>query len=707
MRTSWTHSCVVRPQLKSLLLCWLLVGLLSLLPLQGALSAQSPLEPEPRHAETAQLIAKLLAHQHFNSQPINDALSSRVMDAYLRSIDPERIYFLANDLRAFDSMRFQLDDMLLDGDISAPYIIFNRLRERTAERTEFALRVLEEGVDLDTRRRYRLDRSEENWAVDRLALDRIWRDRIKHDLLGLLLSGESKEDAIELLTSRYEGISTNLARSESEDVFEIFMSAWGRAFDPHTAYLSPRNSREFDIQMQLSLEGIGAVLRSERDFTEIVELIPGGPAARDGRLQPGDRILGVGQSQDEVIDVVGWRLRDVVDMIRGPKESEVHLRVLPADSGAGSSTRIISLIRNEVALEEQAAQADVQTVERQGVSHRVGVITIPTFYADFAAAQAGDENYRSTTRDVSRLLAELADEDISGLIIDLRGNAGGSLQEAATLTGLFIDDGPIVQVVRSDGNREVLRDREGRILYSGPLTVMVDRFSASASEIFAGAMQDYGRALVVGEPTFGKGTVQSLVDLNRFMNRSAGEAGRLKLTIAKFYRVSGSSTQKRGIEPDINLPSVARSEQTGEAAADNALPWDEIRAVRYSRSGELRGLLPILVQRHDERLESEPAFQALVAELQNRIDMADREHVSLNRSEREQQYQDDRQLRLSKANTRRAALGLDPVDELDALQRLDDEPDLLLQMASEITTDLYLIKHSPSTAKRWTAEPRD
>jgi carboxyl-terminal processing protease len=706
MRTPWILNGGKRSLLTGLL-GLLLAGAISLLPAQTALSGLTPLQPEPRHAETAQLIAKLLAYQHFNSQPINDALSSRVMDAYIRGLDPDRYYFLASDLREFENDRYRLDDMLLDGDLSAPYRLFNRLRERSAERTTFALQVLESGVDLDSNRLYRLDRKHEPWAIDRLALDRIWRDRIKHDMLTLLLAGESEDEARSLLESRYRGMSENIARSESEDVFETFMSAWGRAFDPHTAYLSPRNSREFDIQMQLSLEGIGAVLRSERNITEIVELITGGPAARDGRLQPGDRIIGVGQTADEIIDVVGWRLRDVVDMIRGPKESEVHLRVLPAESGSGSSPRVISLIRNEVALEEQAAQADVQEVERQGVVHRIGVVTIPTFYADFAAAQAGQEDYRSTTRDVSRLLAELASADIAGLIIDLRGNAGGSLQEAATLTGLFIQDGPVVQVVRSDGNREVLRDRDGRILYNGPLTIMVDRFSASASEIFAGAMQDYGRGLVVGEPTFGKGTVQSLVDLNRFMNRSIGEAGRLKLTIAKFYRISGSSTQKRGVEPDILLPSGARSDESGEAAADNALPWDEIRPVRYSRSGDLRGLLGILTQRHDDRLRNDQALQAFVAELRNRIDVADREHVSLNRAERERQYQSDRNLRLSAANTRRVALGLEPVDDLDALLRRDDEPDLLLRMATEIATDLYLVQHSPSTMQRWTAERRE
>lgn len=667
--------------------------------------ASARVAPEPRHPETARLIANLLAYQHFNSQPINDNLSARVFDSYLRALDPDRLYFLSSDIAEFESSRYLLDDMLLEGDLSLPYRMFNRLVQRAEERSTEAAALLEEGLDFTSEREYRIDRSEAAWARNGTDSNRLWRDRVTHDALTLLMAGEDEDGIRDLLQTRYDGMAENLDRSSAEDVFETFMGAWGRAFDPHTSYLSPRNSREFDIQMQLSLEGIGAVLRSEREFTQIVELIPGGPASKDGRLQPGDRIIGVGQANADVVDVVGWRLRDVVDLIRGPKGSEVTLRIIPEAGSSSGSPRIISLIRNEVALEAQAANSRVETVSRNGETHRIGVIELPAFYADFAAARAGDANYRSTTRDVSRLLRELDKEDIDGLVIDLRGNAGGSLQEAETLTGLFIDAGPIVQVVRSDGHREVLQDRDGDISYQGPLAVLVDRFSASASEIFAGAIQDYGRGLVIGETTFGKGTVQSLVDLDRFMNRSADPAGRLKLTIAKFYRISGSSTQKRGVEPDIRLPSVARSDDSGEAAAENALPWDQIRAVTHAVDVRVPELLTILQLRHDQRMADTPAYDALETELADRQAIAERNVVSLNRDRREARYAADTQRSLDNANRRRQALGLDPVADLESLQNAEDEPDLLLQMAAEITTDLALLLQSPATMDRWARDP--
>ena len=689
-----------RPIRAALLLALLLLAA----SLASAGNSLSTLTPEQQHPENARLIAKLLTYQHFNKMPIDDTLSARVMDSYIDQLDPDRYYFRAEDIEEFHGYRESLDDMLMDGDLSIPYAIYNRLRERTVERSEFALSVLDNGFDLYTDRSLDLDRSEAAWPEDESAMDRTWRDRIKHDALTLLLAGEEEEQTLELLRSRYEGMAKNMARSGPEDVFEAFMGAWGRSFDPHTSYLSPRNSREFDIQMQLSLEGIGAVLRTHRDFTEVVELIPGGPASSDGQLQPGDRIIGVGQEGEDMVDVVGWRLRDVVDKIRGPKESEVRLRVLPAAGGSDASPRTISLVRNEVALEEQAAQTSIEEVERDGETHRIGVITIPAFYSDFAAQQAGDQDYRSTTRDVQRLLSELAEEDIQGLVIDLRGNAGGSLQEASHLTGLFIDGGPIVQIRRSDGDTEVLRDEDGGISYGGPLTVMVDRFSASASEIFAGAIQDYGRGLIVGERTFGKGTVQSLVDLNRFTSDADTEAGRLKLTIAKFYRVTGSSTQKRGVEPDLHFPSRARSDEVGESAADNALPWDEIRQASYRPHGELEGFLPILLKRHEDRTGRDAGFQALVNELDKQNTIANRTVVSLNRDQRSAERERSNATQLEKANQRRAAYGLPPLDELDEMRTADDEPDVLLKATADITADLYLVGHSPSMARRWSAE---
>ncbi|MCH8504996.1 MAG: carboxy terminal-processing peptidase [Ectothiorhodospiraceae bacterium] len=687
----------------SLVLALLLALILSS---SGALadSSDNGLMAEPQHPETAKVIAKLLAYQHFRRHPINDDLSSTVLDSYLDALDPDRYYLLQSDVEEFEHYRTRLDDMLLDGDLSVPYRIFSRLQQRTKERSAFALETLESGLDLNTDQQLDLDRRKTEWVSDEDAMNRLWRQRVKHDALTLLLAGETDEQTRDLLRSRYEGMAENTSRSSAEDVFETFMSAWGRAIDPHTNYMSPRNSREFDIQMRLSLEGIGAVLRTHRDFTEVVELIPGGPASKSGQLEPGDRSIGVAQEGEDMVDVVGWRLRDVVDLIRGPKESEVRLRVLPATGGSDAPPRTISLTRNEVKLEEQAAQKEVLDLERDGRDYRVGVIKIPTFYADFAAAEAGEEDYRSTTRDVRRLLHELADEDIDALVVDLRGNAGGSLREAADLTGLFIPKGPVVQIRRSDGNTEVLQDRDGDIAYDGPLSVMVDRFSASASEIFAGAIQDYGRGLIVGEQTFGKGTVQSLVDLNRFTADPQQEAGRLKLTIAKFYRVTGSSTQKEGVIPDIAFPSASRSDEVGESAATNALPWDSIQAARFEPFSNLDQLIPALKRRHDERSSRDEAYQAFVAELEKINTIADRTVVSLNREQRRSEREASNQARLEKANRRRALHNLEPLESLEDLRHSDDEPDTLLHATAEIMIDMYAMQHQPALAKSWGLE---
>ncbi len=667
-------------------------------------TSENGLKAPADHSETAQVVAKLLSYQHFRRHPINNELSAAVLDAYLDSLDPERYYLLQSDIDEFSRYREELDDLLMEGDLSIAYDIFNRVKQRTEERSAFALKVLEQGVSLDTDQSLDLNRREADWAEDREALDRLWRQRVKHDMLTLLLAGEEEEQTQDLLRNRYEGMAENIGRSSGDDVFETYMSAWGRAFDPHTNYMSPRNSREFDIQMKLSLEGIGAVLRTQRDFTEIVELIPGGPASKDGELQPGDRIIGVAQDDEEMVDVVGWRLRDVVDLIRGPKESTVRLRVLPASGGSDAPPRTISLVRNEVKLEEQAAQKEVLELDRDGHQYRVGVIRVPTFYSDFAAAEAGDEDYRSTTRDVKRLLDDLKKESVDALVVDLRGNAGGSLREAADLTGLFIPRGPVVQIRRSDGNTEVLRDRDGRMAYDGPLAVMVDRHSASASEIFAGAIQDYGRGVIVGEQTFGKGTVQSLVDLNRFSANPQRDAGRLKLTVAKFYRVTGSSTQKRGVIPDIALPSPMRSDNVGESAVDNALPWDSIQATSFSRVDDLNRLLPILKQRHEDRAATDEAFQALVEEVEKLTAIADRTVVSLNREQRRTEREARNQARLDKANRRRELHGLEPLETLDELTRAQDEPDTLLHTTAEIVLDLHTLMYQPAVAKAWSAE---
>jgi len=660
------------------------------------------LQPDKTHPETARLIAKLLTYQHFRKLPIDDALSSTVLDSFIRGLDPERYYFTTGDIEQFNQYRNILDDMLMEGDLSAPYAMHARFQQRARERSAFALELIDGELDFDNEMSLELDRRKADWAEDEDAQDLLWRKRVKNDALTMMLSGETDEQTFSLLRTRYKNMASNMAKSSPEEVFEMFMGAWSRGFDPHTAYMSPRNSREFDIQMKLSLEGIGAMLRTESELTEIVELVPGGPADKDGQLKPGDRIIGVAQGDGEMVDVVGWRLSEVVDLIRGPRESEVRLRIMPS-AGSDAGTKTVTLVRNEIKLEEQAAQSTIHETERDGETHRVGVIKIPAFYADFAAAQAGDENYRSTTRDVRKLLLEMADKDVHGLVIDLRGNSGGSLQEAADLTGLFIPSGPIVQIKRNNGETEIMRDRDSSIDYSGPLAVMVDRFSASASEIFAGAIQDYGRGVILGEQTFGKGTVQTLVDLNRFTNNPDDEAGRLKLTIAKFYRITGSSTQKRGITPDIEFPSVAYNQDVGESAADNPLPWDSIKGTSFRPFSNLEDTLSLIRHRHNERSASSEAFQAMVADLEKQTKLNNRTMVSLNSTVRKAERDNTNAERLERANRRRVAHGLEPIEDLDKIGRSEDVPDTLLDSTVEIVTDLFMLRTSPAVAKRWEA----
>ena len=655
--------------------------------------------PGETHPDTAKLIARLLAHQHFRQQSIDDELSEKVLNSYLDTLDPDRYYFTAEDVEEFRKHEHELDDMLMSGDLDVAYKIYHRLKQRAVERAQFAHDMIDHGIDFDTDQTLDLDRREQDWVSDADELDRLWRQRIKNDALTMLLGGEDEEQTMDLLRSRYENVAKNMERSNSEEIFESFMGAWSRAFDPHTNYLSPRNSEEFDIQMQLSLEGIGAMLRTRRDFTEIMELVPGGPADQSGELSPGDRIIGVADEDEDMVDVVGWRLSDVVDRIRGPKESEVRLRILPGDD-SDSAPRTITLERNEIALDDQAASKEVREFERDDGNHRVGIITIPTFYTDFAAAQAGEDDYRSTTRDVRRLLEELKEEDIDGLLIDVRGNSGGSLQEAVDITSLFIDSGPIVQIRRSDGQTEVMEDQDGDAIYDGPLAVMVDRQSASASEIFAGAMQDYGRGIVMGERTFGKGTVQTMVDLDRFSSDPSAETGRLKMTIAKFYRINGSSTQKRGIEPDIVLPSAFEDDMIGERATDNPLPWDEIDSLDFDSVTNLSPILPLLQERHDQRVSGDRAFQAMLEEFKQLQEAQEMTEVSLNRAQRQKERDERNEERLRRANEHREIQGLDPVEDIDELER-EDSPDTLLDVSIEIMADFFLLKHEPRTAQRW------
>ncbi len=622
----------------------------------------SELFPSQGQAKTAVVINKVLERYHYRKVDLNDDFARAVLDNYLEALDPNRSFFLARDVQRFESAARRLDDDLRRGVLDAPFDVFRVYRMRVDERVRYALELLAGDFDFERLEDYEFDRAEAPWAKTEAELNDLWRLRVKNDFLSLRIAGKTDEEVRERLRQRYEGLDRRIQQFNGEEVFQTFMNAYTESIEPHTSYMSPSTSENFDISMKLSLEGIGAVLRQDNEHTVIQRTIPGGPARESGQVYSGDRILGVAQGLDGSIeDVVGWRLQDVVDKIRGPKGSVVRLQLTPQSAGANGRTREVALVRNEIKLEDQAAKSSVIERMPNAPGIKIGVVELPAFYRDFEAESQGDSEFRSTTRDVRELIAELVGKGVDGIVIDLRGNGGGSLAEATALTGLFIDIGPVVQVKDAFGKVEVERDPEPGVAYSGPLAVLVDRDSASASEIFAGAIQDYGRGLVIGEPTFGKGTVQTLVDLNRYVPGDANDLGRLRLTMAEFFRVSGGSTQLKGVEPDIRFPSADDIGDHGERALENALPWARIDAADYSRLGT--GDPGALSRQSAVRVAQDPGFQMLAKRDQVLREVEKQKRVSLRESDRRAEDQRREQLFKQEQDRFLLARGITPVDE--------------------------------------------
>ncbi|HMM75218.1 MAG TPA: carboxy terminal-processing peptidase [Gammaproteobacteria bacterium] len=702
----------------------LLAGLLALIGEVQALAptvALDALTPQPEHRRATRLITHFIANYHYKKAPLDDALSQVIFDNYLKALDPTRSYLLQSDIDEFGAFATELDDDLRNSDLQTVFDLFVRFRERVEARMPKAIALLDKPFDFTIDETFDFDREDAPWAKSEAELDELWRKRVKNDVLSLRLAGRKDEAIKDTLRKRYEGLMRQTAQYNSEDVFQTFINAYTTAIDPHTAYFSPRTSENFKIRMSLSLEGIGAVLQSDNEYTVVREIVKGGPADLSKKLHEGDRIIGIAQGADgEVVDVVGWRLDEVVDLIRGPKGSVVQLQVLPKGAGPDGPPRKLNLTRNTIQLEEQAAQKKVLEVGKGEHARKIGVIEVPTFYMDFEGRMKGDENYRSTTRDVRRLIGELQKEQVQGLIIDLRGNGGGSLSEATELTGLFIDSGPVVQVRNSQGRVQLERDTEDGVAYTGPLAVLVDRNSASASEIFAAAIQDYRRGLVLGEPTFGKGTVQNLVDLNRFDEESNGKLGQLKATIAQFFRVEGDSTQHRGVVPDIEFPSGFSTKDQGERALKNALPFAHIAAVRFAPALPSLGPVAALRERHDERMKNDKAYRALLAQEHAIQEAADRKSVSLLESKRRAEHEKSRREQRARENEIRVAHGLAPLpaepepesgdEDLlageDGSGRDKDNPedfDVVLEEATKVLGDYLDLSRKQQPASRLAA----
>ena len=687
---------------------WLGAAAVALLSMQAfgtmtAVEQNKFLFPEQRHEKIGELITQFIQNSHYMHISVDDELSSRVMDVYIESLDRNRMYLLESDVKYFDAYRYELDDIVKSKPMDPVFEVFEVYQTRVRERLTFALTQLETEPDYESDQEYVFDRSESPWASSNAELDEIWRQRVVNDALNLALEDEPWEKIREVLTSRYTGFIKRLDQVNNDDVFERFMNSFAHALDPHSSYLSPRNSEEYRIQMSLSYFGIGASLQTEDDFVKIVGIIPGGPAAIDGKLQPNDRITGVAQGMEgEVEDVIGWRLDDVVDLIRGPADSVVRLEIIPANAVPGSPKKIINLTRDQVKLEEQAAKSEIVKIPRDGREWSIGVIDVPSFYRDYRALSNGDKDYTSTTKDVKRLIAELEDQDIDGLVIDLRGNGGGHLTEATALSGLFIDNGPVVQLRNANGRISRLDDPDpvARVAYNGPLAVLVDRFSASASEIFAAAIQDYARGVIVGQQTFGKGTVQNLYSLDQYLRPEGDKGfGQLTLTIGKYYRVTGESTQHRGVDPDISLPSGIDAELVGESVRDSALPWDTVQTTRFRAGRPLDSTIESLTATHNERSKEDPNFQYQVDMIRAAEEVRSQKVISLNIDSRRAEREADLQKRLKRENERRKALNLEPLASLDDIE-VDDMPDVLLDQAAGIVADMATIRQIPSSPER-------
>lgn len=665
------------------------------------LSAQNiteqAIQPEKKHEKIGALVERFIERSHYNHTKVDDKLSSLIFSKFIESLDENRSYFTQDEINAFEIYRFKIDDMLGSDAIDPIYDIFNTYRKRASERMEFALALLEKEPDFTLQESFKFDRSDIDWPSTSVELDEIWRKRVKNDALSLILNDKTWDEAKEILTKRYERFSKQLNQINSDDIFETFMNSAVHSLDPHSSYFSPRNSEEYQIQMSLSYFGIGASLSIEDDYVSIVNIIPGGPAAIDGRLKPKDRITGISQGEDKsMTDVIGWRLDDVVRLIRGPENTVVKLQILPGDSNPGETENIIELTREQIKLEESAAKSKIIEIQSEQEKFKIGVIDIPSFYRDFRALKSGDEEFTSTTSDVKRLLSNLENDNIDALVIDLRNNGGGHLTEATALTGLFIDNGPVVQLRNANGRISRLDDPDPvpRSAYNGPLIVLVNRYSASASEIFAAAIQDYERGIVVGQQTYGKGTVQNLYALDQYVRRNQDELGQLTLTIGKYYRVTGESTQNRGVIPDIELPSYIDIENTGESSRDTALPWDKIKPSRYKKNQSMEDPINQLRELHTERRKTDPELIFLQKDIEESFLYRKQTTVSLNlnkriseREEREERKEVIDNLRV-KANNN------------DETQEESEDRDINLNETAAIATDLVKLYYSDNKSNQ-------
>ena len=646
------------------------------------------LAPTERHRKVARIVGEYMERWHYRQTVLDPKMSIQVFDRYLESLDGAHSYFLASDVAELGQYRDKLDAAIHSGNVEPAFVIFARFQERNREAVRAALADLDKEPDFTLDETFAFDRSKSPWLKNQSESDDLWRKRVKSDALSLMLANKTWPEAREVLKKRYDHVLKRIEQVTSDDVFENFMNAYAHVYDPHSNYLSPRSSEEYSIAMKLSYDGIGASLQIIDDQVTVMNLIEGGAAARGAQLKANDRITAVAQGKTgEMVDVVGWRLDDVVQLIRGPTASLVRLSVLPAGATPGAKESIVEIVRSKINLESQAAQMKVRTVKRGEQELKVGVIDVPSFYQDIEARVSGTRDYRSTTRDVARLIGELKKQKVDALVLDLRGDGGGLLQEATGLVGLFIHSGPVVQLREANGRIEVYPDPDPDSVWDGPLAVLVDRTSASASEIFSAAIQDYGRGLIIGQQTYGKGTVQNLYPLDRMALGPHAGFGELAVTIGKYYRVTGDSVQNRGVMPEVGLPSLISPTDVGESTRDSALPWDRIGAVEFDAQRVVGTDLGAITRNHEARMKSDPDLRALASEAAAFDALRGEKSTSLNLIARKAERERLDAERLGRLNVRRAAHGEAPLKSLEDVVPTQ-EPDANAAESAEIVVDL-------------------
>ncbi|MBC8985464.1 carboxy terminal-processing peptidase [Pedobacter sp. N36a] len=679
---------------------------------QQLVKGVSNIVPDERQALVVREVVGLIENYNYKKIKLNDSISSLILDKYIKDLDPYRYYFLASDIKDFEQFRYALDDDFRNGDLSAPFYIFNVYLKRYNEWLNYTLTQVKGKYDFDENDTYVFDREKMPWESTQTALQDIWKKKVKYDLVNLKIAGTPPAKNVETLTKRYENLKSQTNKVNNQDVFQLIMDAFTETIDPHTNYFNPANAQQFNEDMARSFEGIGARLKLENDILKIDEVIPGGPAFKSKLLSAGDRIVGVAQGNGEFEDIIGWRIDNSVSKIKGPKGTKVRLKIIPAGRELSSKPVIIELMRERIVMEDQSAKKTVKTIQSDGKPYKIGIIRVPAFYADFKAANAGDPNYKSTTRDVRLLIDTLKNKDkVDAIVMDLRANGGGSLVEAIDLTGLFIDKGPVVQVRNTKNEIEVNEDTNPGVAWDGPLGVMVDRLSASASEIFAGAIQDYGRGVIMGTQTYGKGTVQSSIDLNRLVNPSLLQRiaalvnkdakvtatstkdgapiqlGQINLTMAKFYRVNGSSTQHKGVMPDIQFPSLYPLNKIGEDTEPSALPWDEVPKSNFKAVADLSPLKPELVKLHEARMAKSLDYKTLEQDI---ADMKKRDgeiSITLNEVKLKAERDSLEAKSLDRINKLRASKGLPPVKKGDKVKK-EENVDFIEDESLQIMTDL-------------------